>query len=52
LHRVHGPDAHLHQAIGESLLHHARERAGVRVGITFELGIEVGVGIEVQHLES
>src|SRR5207248_2301475 len=52
LYGVHGPDPHLHQAIRETLLHDPRERAGVRIGVACELGIEIGVRVEVQHLES
>ena len=45
---VHRPDAHLHQAAREPLLHDAGEGAGVRETVALELVVQVGMGVDVQ----
>jgi len=42
------PDAHLHQAAREPLLHDAGEGAGVGEAVALELVVQVGMGVDVE----
>src|SRR6266536_634671 len=48
---VHGANADLDQPAGQALFHDAGEWARVGQPITLELGVEVGMGVDVQNRE-
>ncbi len=46
---VHGADAHLHQTVGQTLLHNSRERTGVGVAVAFEFVVQVAMRVDMQN---
>src|SRR5258707_7829794 len=50
--RVQGTDADLDEAVDELGFHDSGERAGVGVGIAFVIGVEIGMGVEMDERDA
>lgn len=48
---AHGPDADLHQLLGQSLFHDPGKGTGVRKAVPLEVVVQVVVGVEVEDGE-
>src|SRR6266850_5042719 len=49
---VQGADADLDEAVDELDFHDSGERAGVGVGIAFVIGVEIGMGVEMDERDA